>query len=64
MPERFGPLSSSTSVPSCGLESATASSTAPVWQPNTTRPWRIGPCASWVENTVGARWLAQESQNR
>ena len=29
-----------------------------------TRPWRIGPCASWVEKTVAPAWLAHAAQNR
>jgi hypothetical protein len=64
MSEAFGPLSSPTSVPSAGLLPATDSSSRAVSQENTTRPWRIGPWASCVANTVWPVWLAHESQNR
>ena len=51
-------------MPSCGLARASVSSRLAVLQPNTTMPWRIGPWASCVANTVAPRWFAHESQKR
>ena len=51
-------------MPSAGLVPATVSSSSAVSQLKTTMPWRIGPCASCVANTVEPTWFAHESQKR
>ena len=43
---------------------ATVSSSCAVLQESTTMPWRIGPCASCVANTVAPAWFSHEAQNR
>ena len=52
-----GALSSPMIVPSCGLAAATASSSCALEHDSTTRPRRIGPCASAVEKIALPAWL-------
>ena len=59
-----GGLSSAPSVPSCGTGPLSWWSTCSVEHEARTRPWRIGPWASWVEKTVAPAWLAHAAQNR
>ena len=59
-----GLLRRSTSVPSAGLVPATVCSSCAVLHESTTMPWRIGPWASCVANTVAPAWFSHEAQNR
>src|ERR1700754_1279664 len=59
-----GAPSSWMSVASCGFAEVTEFSTDAVWQDSTIRPRRIGPCASWVENSESPAWLTHACQNR
>src|SRR5712691_5803325 len=51
-------------VESCGLARITCWSTCEAEQVISTRPWRIGPCASCVANTEAPRWFAHAAQKR
>ena len=51
-------------MPSTGLVLETLNRSCAVLHESTTRPWRIGPCASCVANTVAPVWFAHDSQNR
>ena len=51
-------------MPSAGLVPATVCSSCAVLHESTTMPWRIGPWASCVANTVAPAWFSHEAQNR
>src|SRR3712207_2264486 len=51
-------------APSAGLAWVTALSVVSVEHETRNVPRRMGPCASCVENSDAALWLAHETQNR
>ena len=47
-----------------GARQEVASASLAVWRDSTTSARRIGPCASWSENTWLVLWLSHVAQNR